>query len=151
MQATVTNATSFSSAAVATVQPHGYTSAFIPRFNPSGGAQWNGMLTRFALFSEFASGCTSADYGVQNARNPNGNNSCTDIFLTDQNNKFIVEANGQFALADTTKPWDGGWPAQTGADGGAILATPMWAACWFLAAREDSVMQAKPAKARGVV
>src|SRR6266849_8673745 len=38
MKAIVTNATSFSSAAVATVQTHGYTSAFIPRFNPSGGA-----------------------------------------------------------------------------------------------------------------
>ena len=150
MKAIVTNATSFSSAAVATVQTHGYTSAFIPRFNPSGGAQWNGMLTRFALFSEFASGCTSADYGVQNARNPNGNNSCTDIFLTDQNNKFIVEANGQFALADTTKPWDGGWPAQTGADGGVILATPMWEASSLLAAREDSVIAGSAANARRI-
>src|SRR5260370_5068878 len=125
MQATVTNATSFSSAAVATVQPHGYTSAFIPRFNPSGGAQWNGMLTRFALFSEFASGCTSAAYGVQNARNPNGNNSCTDIFLTDHNNKSIVEANVQFALAGTTTPWGGRGPAQPRTGGSSLLAPPI--------------------------
>jgi len=133
-------ATSFSSAAIATVQTHGYTSAFIPRFTPNGGAQWKGTLTRFSLFNEFAAGCTSADYGMVDALNPNGNNSCYDVYLTDRNNNFIQEVNGQFVVADTSQAWDGGWPPLMGADGGYVPAAPIWEAANVLTAREDSVL-----------
>jgi len=150
LKAIISKATSFSSAAVATVQTHGYTSAFIPRFKPNGGAQWQGMLTRFSLFNEFASGCTSADYNVQNARNPNGNNSCYDIYITDKNNNFVLEVDGQFVLADTTKPWDAGWPPLTGADGGYSPAIPIWEAASLLTTQEDSVIAGNTTNARRI-
>ena len=147
----MSQATSFSSAAVATVQTHGYTSAFIPRFTPNGGSQWKGTLTRYALFNEFAAGCTSADYGVVDALNPNGNNSCYDVYLTDRNNKFIEEVNGQFVVADNTQPWDGGWPPlRGGADGGYVTATPIWEAASVLTAREDSVLAGNTTNARRI-
>src|SRR5213075_2639767 len=53
----ISNATSFSVAAITTVQTRGTTFAFIPRFRPLGGSQWEGRLYRFRLFNEFAAGC----------------------------------------------------------------------------------------------
>jgi len=150
MNAIINRATSFSSAAIATVQTHGYTSAFIPRFTPNGGAQWHGTLTRFSLFNEFAAGCTSADYGAVDALNPNGNNSCYDVYLTDKNNKIIEEVNGQFVVANTSQAWDGGWPPLSSADGGYVPAVPVWEAASLLAAREDSVLAGATSNARRI-
>src|SRR5437667_168304 len=62
----ISNATSFSVAAITTVQTRGTTFAFIPRFRPLGGSQWEGRLYRFRLFNEFAAGCSSADYSAGN-------------------------------------------------------------------------------------
>src|SRR5256885_5293308 len=53
----ISNSTSFSVAAITTVQTRGTTFAFIPRFRPLGGSQWEGRLYRFRLFNEFAAGC----------------------------------------------------------------------------------------------
>src|SRR5256885_10615194 len=43
----IKRATSFSVAAISTVQTRGSTFAFIPRFRPLEGAQWEGRLLRF--------------------------------------------------------------------------------------------------------
>ncbi len=146
----INRATSFSSAAVATVQTHGYTSAFIPRFTPNAGAQWQGTLTRYALFNEFSAGCSSADYGIKDPLNPDGDNSCYDVFLTDKNNNFIQEVSGQFVVSDTSKPYDAGWPALTTADGGYVPAEPLWEASSLLTTRENSVIAGNTANARRI-
>src|SRR5256885_1789235 len=56
----ISNSTSFSVAAITTVQTRGTTFAFIPRFRPLGGSQWEGRLYRFRLFNEFDAGIPSA-------------------------------------------------------------------------------------------
>ena len=136
--------TSFSVAAITTVQTRGSTYAFIPRFKPLQGPDWNGSLYRFKLFNEFSAGCTSIDYGTKDLLNPNGNSSCTDIYLRDLNNNFIGEDDGgTFALLDTSQPYDGGWPilytTTTYPDGGSSTidtkATPVWEAAQVLADR----------------
>jgi type IV pilus assembly protein PilY1 len=145
-QAIIKRATSFSVAAISTVQTRGTTFAFIPRFRPLQGAQWEGRLLRFKLFNEFAAGCTSADYGVTNSRNPNGNSSCSDVYLQDSNSAFIGEdPNGNFVQLDTSQAYgDAGWPIKytTLADGGKATtpAVPVWEAASVLASREDAVI-----------
>ena len=80
----ISNATSFSVAAITTVQTRGTTFAFIPRFRPLGGSQWEGRLYRFRLFNEFAAGCSTTDLTsgpdggpARTTANPNGNASCS--------------------------------------------------------------------------
>src|SRR5438105_93874 len=81
----ISNATSFSVAAITTVQTRGTTFAFIPRFRPLGGSQWEGRLYRFRLFNEFAAGCSTTDLTsgpdggpARTTANPNGYASCSD-------------------------------------------------------------------------
>lgn len=143
----ISSATSFSSAAITTVQSQGYTSAYIPRFTPLPGPQWNGTLARLDFFNEFASGCSPADYGTIGdtskspvGTNPNKNNSCYDVYLTDKNGNFVGEQLGQFVQLDNTATWDGGWPKKTSADGGSIAAVPFWEASDVLTTRENAVL-----------
>src|SRR5262249_31764194 len=134
----IRRATSFSVAAISTVQTRGSTFAFIPRFRPLEGAQWEGRLLRFNLFNEFTCGCTAADYGRVTPCNPNGNNSCSDVSLTDSNGKFIGEdSDGSFVVLDTTQP---GWPPLTGAGGVTTPAAPLWEAANLLTARENAII-----------
>jgi type IV pilus assembly protein PilY1 len=143
--AIIKRATSFAVAAISTVQTRGTTFAFIPRFRPLQGAQWEGRLLRFKLFNEFAAGCTSADYGVINTRNPNGNSNCGDVYLQDNNSAFIGEdSTGNFVLLDTSQPYDAGWPVKftTLPDGGKATtpAVPVWEAASLLASRADAIV-----------
>ncbi|MFL5430590.1 MAG: pilus assembly protein [Myxococcales bacterium] len=133
----IRRATSFSVAAITTVQTRGSTFAFIPRFRPLQGPQWEGRLLRYKLFNEFAAGCDPVvDKNVKNAVNPNGNASCGDLYLQDKNNNFILEDQdaGVFEQLDSSQTWqaDGGWPWKTGSqpDGGTgpLPATPIWEA-----------------------
>src|SRR5262249_31937071 len=135
----ISNATSFSVAAITTVQTRGTTFAFIPRFRPLGGSQWEGRLLRFKLFNEFAAGCdVNVDKNVKDAVNPNGNASCTDLYLQDKNNKYIAESSASattgnsFFQLDVSQPWNPatvtGWPFATGAGGAKVPATPVWEA-----------------------
>ncbi len=134
----IRRSTSFSVAAITTVQTRGSTFAFIPRFRPLQGPQWEGRLLRFKLFNEFAAGCDiNVDKNVKDSVNPNGNASCNDLYLQDKNNKYIAENTdagidaGSFFVLDNTQPWNPdastGWPFATGSDGG-IPATPVWEA-----------------------
>src|SRR6266481_1192484 len=134
----IRRATSFSVAAITTVQTRGSTFAFIPRFRPLQGPQWEGRLLRFKLFNEFAAGCDiNVDKNVKDSVNPNGNASCNDLYLQDKNNKYIAENTdagidaGSFFVLDNSQPWNPdastGWPFLTGADGG-VPATPVWEA-----------------------
>ena len=161
----LSNATSFSVAAITTVQTRGTTFAFIPRFRPLGGPQWEGRLYRFRLFNEFAAGCGPSDLnplgaadagffgladGGRSPLNPNENNSCTDLYLVDADGGFVGEDDGgTFILLDPSQPWNGdagGWPPQV--DGGAhVPAVPIWEAASVLAAREaKSIADAGPAR-----
>src|SRR5207302_3579688 len=115
----ISNATSFSVATITTVQTRGTTFAFIPRFRPLGGPQWEGRLYRFRLFNEFAAGCGpnemtgGVDGGpLKDALNPNGNASCSDLYLQDADGGFVGEDDGgTFILLDTSQPFgDAGWP-----------------------------------------
>jgi type IV pilus assembly protein PilY1 len=135
----IRRATSFSVAAITTVQTRGSTFAFIPRFRPLQGPQWEGRLLRFKLFNEFAAGCDiSVDKNVKNAVNPNGNASCNDLYLQDKNNKYIAESAdagvnaSSFFTLDNAQPWNPavttGWPFAAGVDGGLVPATPVWEA-----------------------
>src|SRR5207249_3968558 len=107
----ISNATSFSVAAITTVQTRGTTFAFIPRFRPLGGSQWEGRLYRFRLFNEFAAGCSSADLTsgpdggpAKTAANPNGNGSCTDLYLQDADGGYVGEDDGgSFVLLDPSQ------------------------------------------------
>jgi len=135
----IRRASSFSVAAITTVQTRGSTFAFIPRFRPIQGAQWEGRLLRFKLFNEFAAGCdVNVDKNIKDAVNPNGNASCNDLYLQDKNNKYIAENSdagtdgGSFFVLDNTQAWNAdastGWPYAGGADGGLVPATPVWEA-----------------------
>lgn len=147
----ISRATSFSAAAITSVQTRGYTSAFIPRFRPDDGAKWQGMLSRYQLFNEFANGCSPTDYNSVNTNNPNGNDSCTDFYLRDKNDAFIGEDdNGDFVLLDNSVPWDAGWPLKVGSDGGHIMAEPVWEASQKLFSREADVIAGDTSKARKI-
>jgi type IV pilus assembly protein PilY1 len=136
----IKSSTSFSTAAITTVQTRAQTSAFIPRFIPGPDNAWMGRLFRFGLFNEFTAGCGPkelADGGVKDALNPNGNASCTDVYLQDSNSQFIGEtSSGSFVQVDWTQPYDfdgGGFPIKYVAnpDGGpstTIPAAPYWEA-----------------------
>ena len=135
----IRRATSFSVAAITTVQTRGSTFAFIPRFRPLQGAQWEGRLLRFKLFNEFAAGCdVNVDKNVKNSVNPNGNASCNDLYLQDTNNKYIAESTdagvgaSSFFVLDNGQPWNPavvtGWPFASGPDGGMVPAVPVWEA-----------------------
>src|SRR6266404_445336 len=140
----ISNATSFSVAAITTVQTRGTTFAFIPRFRPLGGSQWEGRLYRFRLFNEFAAGCSTTDLTTgpdggpaKTALNPNGNNSCTDLYLMDADGGFVGEDDGgSFALLDTSQPYgDAGWPLKSPK----VLATPIWEAAILLDQRMNLI------------
>src|SRR5262249_41909739 len=135
----IRRATSFSVAAITTVQTRGSTFAFIPRFRPLQGPQWEGRLLRFKLFNEFAAGCdVNVDKNVKDAVNPNGNASCNDLYLQDKNNKYIAESSdsattgNSFFQLDDSQPWNPatvtGWPFATGAGGAKGPAAPVWKA-----------------------
>ncbi len=146
----IRRATSFSVAAITTVQTRGSTFAFIPRFRPLQGPQWEGRLLRFKLFNEFAAGCDiNVDKNVKDAVNPNGNASCNDLYLQDKNNKYIAESPdagidaGSFFVLDNTQPWNPatttGWPFAAGATPGSLVpATPVWEAEQALETRVTS-------------
>lgn len=143
----ISSATSFSSAAITTVQSQGYTSAYIPRFTPLPGSQWNGTLARLDFFNEFAAGCTPADYGTIGSTadsdagtNPNKNSSCYDVYLTDKNGNFVGEKDGKFVQLDNSASWTGSWPAKVGADGGTIPAEPFWEASEVLTERVNGIL-----------
>lgn len=144
----IENATSFSAAAITSVQTRGFTSAFIPRFIPHSGAQWEGSLARYQLYNEFAAGCTKADEGKKNARNPNGDSSCNDFYLRDLNEKFVGEdGTGKFVELDTSQAWNSttnanGWPIKKTADNKTIPATPLWEAATQLSSRVDTLIAA---------
>lgn len=140
LQNVETRATSFSVASVTTVQTRGSTYAFVPRFRPSAEELWQGHLYRLSLFNEFAAGCTEADTTGEMtpdklSRNPNGNESCGDVYLMDKNGHFVGEdEDGRFILLDTDEPWDDdeGWPVQAPI----VEAVPHWDAAERLASRD---------------
>ena len=141
----LSKATSFSVAAITTVQTRGTTFAFIPRFRPLGGAQWEGRLYRFRLFNEFAAGCSNVDLTCgadggpcKTALNPNGNNSCNDIYLEDANNNFVGEDDaGNFIVLDSTQPFgDAGFPPKIPT----TPAAPVWEAANILSCRENNLI-----------
>lgn len=137
----ITRATSFSAAAITTVQTQDYVSTFVPRFRPSDGSSWEGNLSRFDLFNEFSAGCTPADYGSKTVKNPNGNRSCFDLYLTDANHDFIGEdSNGSFVLLDSSKPFDGGWPIMVSDAGTGFPAAPIWEASAQLTTRVQTLI-----------
>ena len=147
--AIVNRSTSFSAASITTVQSSGYTSAFLPRFTPNGGQLWPGTVTRFSLFNEFAAGCTSLDQGKVTSANPNGDTDCTDFYLTDASKAFVGESDGQFVVLDSSKTWDAGWPAKSGADGG-VAASPFWEAGQVLTARVNAALAGDSSKQRKI-
>jgi len=141
----ISNATSFSVAAITTVQTRGTTFAFIPRFRPLGGSQWEGRLYRFKLFNEFAAGCSMADLTSgpdggpsRTPVNPNGNASCTDLYLQDRDGGYVGEDDGgTFVLLDDSQPYgDAGWPVRSPK----VPATPIWEAAALLSDRENAVL-----------
>jgi len=152
----ISNATSFSVAAITTVQTRGTTFAFIPRFRPLGGSQWEGRLYRFRLFNEFAAGCSSADLSsgpdggpAKTAANPNGNGSCTDLYLQDADGGYVGEDDGgSFVLLDPTQPYtDAGWPIKVPK----VAAIPIWEAASLLTARETQVLSGGGGSARNIL
>lgn len=157
-QEIISRSTSFSVAAITTVQTRGSTFAFIPRFRPMQGAQWEGKLLRFKLFNEFSAGCLNSDLDAYSSRNPNSNGSCNDLYLRDNNNAFVGEdANNDFVVLDNSQTWEGGlpdggdgWAPKTGADGGSILAEPVWEASAKLTAREEAVIGGNSSQARTI-
>ncbi len=147
----ISRTTSFTAAAITTVQTKGYTSTFVPRFRPSDGSTWQGTLSRFDLFNEFSSGCTSRDYGARTALNPNGDQNCSDLYLTDSNSDFIGEnASGSFVLLDTTRPYDAGWPIKLSGTGTEYPAVPVWEASEKLNSRAQALIAGGAATARRI-
>lgn len=136
-------ATSFSVAAITTVQTRGTTFAFIPRFRPSVQIRWEGHLYRYKLFNEFAAGCTKADTeppmtADKLSRNPNGDGDCDDIFLRDKNGNFVGEnKEREFMVLDETN-WE---PTE-------VPAVPVWDAAEQLALRD---LNADPRKIYTVI
>lgn len=144
-QEIISTATSFSVAAITTVQTRGTTFAFIPRFRPLLGSQWEGRLFRFRLFNEFAAGCSTADFPdggdsstVKGQLNPNANYSCNDIYLTDADGGFVAEDDGgTFVLLDTSQPYtDAGWPIKSPK----VAARPVWEAANIIECREQNFL-----------
>ena len=143
--------TSFSVAAITTVQTRGSTFAFIPRFKPLAGNDWNGRLFRFKLFNEFSAGCTAVDYSKTNDwLNPNADATCGNVYLTDADgvdptatptipsanffNSFVGEdSQGNFVKLDTTMPYP--WPVKTPT----VPANPVWEASQKLTARVNGI------------
>src|SRR5207302_2812299 len=92
-----------------------------------------------------ASGCSTADLSCgpdggscKTSLNPNGNNSCNDLFLTDADGGFVGEDDGgSFILLDTSQTWssDGGWPPLSPKS----PAVPIWEAASLLSTRENTV------------
>src|SRR5882724_5626486 len=139
----ISNSTSFSVAAITTVQTRGTTFAFIPRFRPLGGSQWEGRLYRFRLYNEFAAGCSNVDLTsgpdggpAKTALNPNGNASCNDLYLQDADGGYVGEDDGgSFVLLDDTQAYgDAGWPIKSPR----VLATPIWEAADLLTTRVNN-------------
>jgi type IV pilus assembly protein PilY1 len=145
--------TSFSVAAITTVQTRGSTFAFIPRFKPLPGINWEGKLFRFKLFNEFSAGCTATNLnkpvGTQ-WLNPNGNGSCNDVYLMDADSvnatatptipsssffdSFVGEdSTGNFVKLNTAQsfPWSPKSPTQS--------ANPVWEAESKLIARVNAL------------
>ena len=145
----ISTSTSFSVAAITTVQTRGTTFAFIPRFRPLLGSQWEGRLYRFRLFNEFAAGCgphelSGCDGGpCKDSLNPNGNGSCTDVYLQDATNAFIGEDDGgTFVQLDTSQPFgDAGWPVKTPK----VTAQPVWEAAHIIECRENNYLASSSA------
>lgn len=137
----ISRATSFSAAAITAVQTRGFTSAFVPRFRPTTLSTWEGSLSRYDLYNEFAAGCSKVDYGVKNALNPNGDGTCTDIYLRDSNHDFVGEnSDGVFVQLDTTAAYDAGWPIKVSGTGTEYPAVPFWEASARLTAREQAIL-----------
>jgi type IV pilus assembly protein PilY1 len=126
----VSRSTSFSVAAITTVQTRGSTFAFIPRFIPAQGNLWAGKLFRFKLFNEFADGCTSADKNTVTSHNPNGDASCNDIFLKDGDGNFIGEdSSGNFIKLDSSQAYQPPpallpWPAMSAGNASCTVRIP---------------------------
>jgi type IV pilus assembly protein PilY1 len=81
-----TRSTSFGVASISTLQATAGQAVTIPRFDPSRSAHWNGHLFRFALYSEFAAGCTPYSYGDLDC-----DGSCSGVYLMDKDGHFISE------------------------------------------------------------
>ncbi len=83
-----TRATSFSSAAAATLQVHGASAALIPRFKParSRTEPWQGFLYRFNLFNERVQDCTPNGTGDLNK-----DGDCQDTLMVDQAGDAVIE------------------------------------------------------------
>ncbi|HZR08540.1 MAG TPA: hypothetical protein VFA79_08160, partial [Myxococcales bacterium] len=152
----ISNATSFSVAAITTVQTRGTTFAFIPRFRPLGGSQWEGRLYRFRLYNEFAAGCSTIDLTsgpdggpAKTALNPNGNGSCSDLYVQDADGGFVGEDDGgSFVLLDTTQPYtDAGWPIKTPK----VPATPIWEAASLLTTRMTGALTGNGTATRNIL
>jgi type IV pilus assembly protein PilY1 len=147
----VTKSTSFSAAAVTAVQTRGSTFAFVPRFAPLQGSVWRGDLFGFRLFNEFSAGCTASDYGRRTPLNPDGDSSCTDVYLRDADDDFIGESEvGDFRKLDSTAsspppailPWPLRTPPQP--------ARPVWDARVELENRARRVNAGSAAEARDI-
>jgi len=153
----ISNSTSFSVAAITTVQTRGTTFAFIPRFRPLGGSQWEGRLYRFRLYNEFAAGCSNVDLTsgpdggpAKTALNPNGNASCNDLYLQDADGGYVGEDDGgTFVLLDSSQAYgDAGWPIKTPK----AQATPIWEAAALLTQRQNDLLTgAAGATARNIL
>ncbi|MFL5346794.1 MAG: pilus assembly protein PilY [Hyalangium sp.] len=83
-----TRATSFSSAAAATLQVHGASAAIIPRFKParSKAMPWQGLLYRFNLWNENVEPCTPKGVGDKN-----NDGDCLDTLLIDKAGDAVIE------------------------------------------------------------
>ena len=143
--------TSFSVAAITTVQTRGSTFAFIPRFKPLAGNDWNGRLFRFKLFNEFSAGCSGTDFSRANDwLNPNADSTCGNIYLTDADgvdaaasptipsanffNSFVGEdSQGNFVKLDTSQPYP--WPLKSPS----APANPVWEASAKLTSRINGI------------
>jgi hypothetical protein len=145
--AIVNRPTSFSAASITTVQSSG-----TPRPSSPLHPQRRSALARHRHqvqpVQRVRRGCTSVDQEVTSA-NPNGDRDCTDFYLTDAHQEFVGESSGQFVVLDSSKAWDGGWPAMAGADGG-VPASPFWEAGQVLAARVNAWLAGNDAKQRKI-
>jgi len=150
--------TSFSVASVSSVQTRTTTAVFLPRFKPSALSLWEGHLFRYKLFNEWAAGCVEPDDttvktghttldGDQLSRNPNGNASCSDVYLKDAQNDFIGEnEDGDWVKLDATGSYDAGtnpygWPLRNPT----VAAVPVWDSGEALAARDPATRVVKTA------
>jgi type IV pilus assembly protein PilY1 len=88
---------------------------------------------------------------VKDSLNPNGNASCTDVFLVDADGGFVGEDDGGgFVLLDTNQAFaadGGGWPQKSPK----TAANPVWEAAALLTSREIGAIQGSGGTVRNIL